>query len=188
VSETGRVGAERRRRDVPIGVVMVGMAVIAWWPAFTLGVYGEIFFDDILTVWAASTAAFVFVLVERKPVGGKLVRAFLLLLPSLWLVLSFVVSDDETDLLIAIVDVVAILAVLIGIPFTLWVLVRVAFPDFAHESSPGTKWLIAGVVLGVAIIAFVLGLNQEHFLTCGDFQLSGNYPPASCTPAPATEG
>ena len=68
--------------------------------------------------------------------------------------------------------------------FTLWVLVRVAFPDFAHESSPGTKWLIAGVVLGVAIIAFILGLNQEHFLTCWDFQLSGNHLPATCTPAP----
>ncbi len=172
---------------MPIGVVMVGMAVIAWWPAFTLGVYGEIFFDDILAVWAASTAAFVFVLVERKPVGGKLVRAFLLLLPSVWLLLTFVVSDNETDLLVAIVDVVAILAVLIGIPFTLWVLVRVAFPDFAHETSRGTKWLIAGVVLGIAVISFVLGLNQEHFLTCWDFQLSGNYPPAGCTHPPTPD-
>lgn len=43
---------------------MVGIAAIAWWPAFTLGAWGEIFFDDVLGLWAASVAAFVFVLVE----------------------------------------------------------------------------------------------------------------------------
>ena len=163
---------------------MVGMAAIAWWPAFTLGAYGEIFFTDILAVWAASTAAFVFVLVERRPVGGRLVRAFLLLLPSLWLFLNFVVEDETTDLAVAIMDLVAIVAVLIGIPFTLWVLVRIIWPDFGGETPTRTKWLIAGVVLGVAIVAFVLGVNHEHFLTCWDFEISGNWQPENCTPAP----
>ncbi len=161
---------------------MVGMSAIAWWPAFSLGAWGEIFFDDLLALWAASTAAFVFVLVERKPVGGRLVRAFLLLLPSLWLVLNFVVDDDTQDLGIAILDLIGIAAVLVGIPFTLWVLVRIVWPDFAAETRRGTKWLIVLVVLGVAIVSFVLGLNQEHFLTCGDFAISGNSAPPGCTP------
>jgi len=174
----------RRRRDVPVGVAMVGMVAIAWWPAFTLGAWGEVFFDDILALWAASTAAFVFVLVERRPVGGRLVRAFVLLLPSVWLVLNFVVADDTTDLALAIVDLAAIAAVLLGIPFTLWVLVRVVWPDFATETRRRTKWLIAVVVLGVAVTSFVLGLNQEHFLTCGDFAISGNSEPPGCTPGP----
>ncbi len=43
---------------------MVGIAAIAWWPAFMLGAWGEIFFDDVPGLWAASVAAFVFVLVE----------------------------------------------------------------------------------------------------------------------------
>jgi Sec-independent protein secretion pathway component TatC len=174
-----------RRRDVPVGVAMVGMVAIAWWPAFTLGVWGEVFFDDILALWAASTAAFVFVLVERRPVGGRLARALVLLLPSVWLVLNFVVADDTTDVALAIVDLAAIAAVLLGIPFTLWVLVRVVWPDFATETRRRTKWLIAVVVLGVAVTSFVLGLNQEHFLTCGDFDISGNSAPPGCTPGPA---
>lgn len=167
---------------MPVGVIMVGMAAIAWWPAFTLGVWGEIFFDDILALWAASTAAFVFVLVERRPVGGRLVRAFLLLLPSVWLVLNFVVDDDTTDLGVAILDLIALAAVLIGIPFTLWVLVRIVWPDFAGDTPKRTKWLIASVVLGVVVASFVLGLNQAHFLTCGDFAISGNSAPPGCTP------
>lgn len=58
------VRQERARRSAPAGVIMVGIAAIAGWPAFTLGAWGEIFFDDVLGLWAASVAAFVFVLVE----------------------------------------------------------------------------------------------------------------------------
>ncbi|WP_344738581.1 hypothetical protein [Microbacterium awajiense] len=171
-------------RDVPVGVVMVGMAVVVWWPAFTLGAWEDLFFDQLLTVWAASTAAFVFVLVERRPVGARLVRAFLLLLPSAWLVLMFTLNDEAADLFEFIIDVGAILAVLIGLPFTLWVLVRIVWPDFGGRTRVSTKWLIALVVVGVAVASFLLGANQEHFLTCEDFAISGNSPPADCTPEP----
>ena len=43
------------------------------------------------------------------------------------------------------------------------------------------------VVLGIAIVSFVLGLNQANFLTCEDFRLSGNLLPDDCTPAPDLE-
>ncbi|WP_374311794.1 hypothetical protein [Microbacterium sp.] len=182
MAEASAVQTPSRGRDVPAGVIMVGMSAIAWWPAFTLGVWGEIFFDDILALWAASTAAFVFVLVERRPVGGRLVRAFLLLLPSLWLLLNFYVDDETADLGVFVLDLVAIAAVIVGIPFTLWVLVRVVWPDFATATRRRTKWLIVLVVLGVAVMSFLIGLNQEHFLTCGEFESSGYYPPPGCAP------
>ena len=175
---------ERRRRDVPVGVVMVGMAAIAWWPAFTLGAWGEIFFDDILTLWAASTAAFLFVLVERRPVRSRLARAFVLLLPTVWLVTSFAVPQQNTeDLGAVIVDVIAVGVVLIGIPFTLWVLVRIVWPDFATETRRRTKWTIASVVLAIAVVSLVLGVNQSRFLTCEDFAISGNSEPPGCVHA-----
>jgi len=174
---------DRRRRDVPTGVVMVGMAAIAWWPAFTLGAWGEIFFDDILALWAASVAALVFVLVERRPLRGRLGRGLLLLLPSVWLLLSFVAHDAVTDLGIALLDLAAFVAVLIGIPFTLWVLVQIVWPDFAVGTPRRSKWLIVVVVLAVVIASYVLGLNQARFLTCEDFSISGNAPPAGCSPA-----
>ncbi|MEJ1154109.1 MULTISPECIES: hypothetical protein [Microbacterium] len=176
--------AQKQRRDVPIGVVMVAMSVAVWWPSFTLGAYGEIFFDQLMAIWAAATAAFVFVLVERRPVGGRLVRAFLLLLPSLWLLLMFTLNDEEQDFFVIIVDLGAILAVLIGLPFTLWVLVRIVWPDFAHNTRGADRWLITVVVLGIAMASFMLGLAQDRFLTCEDFVISGNTAPTDCTPAP----
>ncbi len=177
----------RRRRDLPTGVIMVGMSVVVWWPAFTLGAWHEVFFDDILTLWAASTAAFVFVLIERRPVGVRLARAFVLLLPSLWLVLNFVVDDAETtDIGVALLDLSAIAAILIGIPFTLWVLARIVWPDFSEGTPRRIKWIIAAVVASVVVTSYLLGLNQSKFLTCEDFTISGNSEPPGCTPAHIT--
>lgn len=184
MSRTGDASdATRPRRDIPAGVIMVGMAVVVWWPAFTLGAWGEIFFDDILALWAASTAAFVFVLVEHRPVGVRLARAFVLLLPSLWLVLNFVVDDQTEDLGVVLLDLSAFAAILVGIPFTLWVLARIVWPDFSEETPRRMKWIITGVVAAVVAVSFLLGLNQSKFLSCEDFAISGNSQPPGCTPA-----
>lgn len=167
---------------MPIGVAMVAISALVWWPAFTLGAYGEIFFDQLLGVWAAATAAFVFVLVERRPVGVRLLRAFLLLLPSLWLLLMFTLGDETQDLLVFIVDTGAILALLIGMPFTLFVLVQVVWPDFGSEAPSRARVLVMTVALGIAAASFLLGVNQAHFLTCDDYSGSGMPVPSVCTP------
>lgn len=162
---------------------MIGIVVVAWWPAFTLGAWGEIFFDDILALWAAATAALVYVLIERRPVGARLARALVLLLPSVWLVLNFFVNDRTTDLTVMMLDLAALAVVVLGIPFTLWVLVTIMWPDFSGGLARRTRWLITCVVLGVVAVSFVLGLNQARFLTCEDFAISGNSLPPGCTPA-----
>ena len=38
------------------GAAIAG-AALGWWPAFTLGVYGVIFFEQHLALWAAATSA-----------------------------------------------------------------------------------------------------------------------------------
>lgn len=169
-----------RARAVPLGVVMVGMAAVAWWPAFTLGAWGEVFFDDILGFWAASTAAFVFVLLERRPVWGRIGRAAVLLVPTAWLALSFLVDDDSGNLGVDLVDLAALVVVLVCVPFTLWVLLRIVWPDFVDRTPRRRRWLIVAVVGGIVVVAYVLGLNQAHFLTCDDFAISGNSLPPGC--------
>jgi hypothetical protein len=182
MTDTVPAESDSRRRDIPLAVISVGMAIVVWWPAFTLGAWGELFFDTLLTLWVASTAAFVFVLFERRPVGRRLVRAFVLLLPSVWLVFSFI-DFTTTDLVTFIASAIALLVVLVASPLTVWVLARIMWPDFGESSTPRQRWLIVGVVVGVAAAAFLLGLNQEHFLTCADFTISGNSEPPGCVAA-----
>ena len=174
--------SESRRRDIPLAVISVGMAAVVWWPAFTLGAWGVLFFDTLLTLWVASTAAFVFVLVERRPAGSRLWRAFLLLLPSVWLLFSFI-DLDTTDFFTFVASAFALLVVLIASPLTVWVLARIMWPDFGENSTRRQRWLILGVVLGIGVAAFLLGLNQEHFLTCEEFTISGNSEPPGCVNA-----
>lgn len=172
--------AAREHVDGRFGVVMVAMAVIVWWPAFTLGAWETIFFPQLFALWAAATAAFVFVLVERRPVGARLWRAFVLLLPSVWLLVTLFTPEETTDLVVLIVDLVAIVTVLLGLPFTMWVLVRIMWPDLGGHTSWRTRWLVIGVVVGVAIVSYLIGLNQDRFLTCEEFTIAGNSPPPGC--------
>ena len=54
----------------------------------------------------------------------------------------------------------------------------------AGATRARTKWLITVVVLAIAVLSLVLGINQERFLTCEDFTISGNALPEDCVPAP----
>lgn len=171
----------RPARSVPIGVLVIGMSIVVWWPAFTLGAWEELFFDQLLTIWVAATAALVVVLFERRRLHVRIFRALVLALPSVWLVLSFVVNvQAEDDLAAAIVDLVAIVAVLLGMPFTLWVLAHIMWPDLGDHLSRRMKTLAAFIVIALAVGSFLLGVNNAAFMTCEDFAISGNSLPPGC--------
>lgn len=183
---TTDAGEPGRRAPLPfqqLGVIVVGISLAVWWPAFTLGAWGEIFFDTLLSVWAAATAALVLVLLvpaARRRIGWT---SLTLLLPSLWLALSLAVPNDSADLAIAVVALVGVLVVLLGIPFMIWALARVAWPEIGDTIPTRGKLLVLLVVAVIAVASFALGANQSRFLTCEDFAISGNSEPPGCTPA-----
>ncbi|MCU1481544.1 MAG: hypothetical protein JWQ19_2330 [Subtercola sp.] len=182
--------AKPRRQPLPyqsLGVIVVGMSLAVWWPAFTLGAWGEIFFDTLLRVWVAATAAFFVVMLvpaARKRIGWTVLT---LLLPTLWLVLTIAVPDDTSNFWAAIVGLAGLLLVIIGIPAMIWVLARVIWPDISDQVPRRGKVLVLLTVLVIAVASYVLGANQARFLTCEDFSISGNSEPPGCvheTPAP----
>ncbi|WP_232331570.1 hypothetical protein [Agromyces laixinhei] len=165
---------------VATGVIMIAMAIAVWWPAFTLGAWGELFFDQILTVWAASTAAFFFIVFDRRPQRRRVVKAIALLLPSVWLVLEFIAANTD-DPLTLLGDAVGFIAVFFAIPFTIWILVRVMWPEFGNDIPVVGRWMIVVSIAVITTASFLLGVNHPHFLTCEDFAVSGNSEPAGCT-------
>jgi hypothetical protein len=181
---------EARRTDAGsriTGVIVVGMSVAVWWPAFTLGAWGDFFFDQMLTIWAAATGAFIVVLIQPrgKPRVG---RAIALLIPSLWLGLWFLTDDvDTNDLVVGLVSLLGIVIGILAVPATIWVLARMIWPEFAEDISWPRRFAIIGAVLVIAVASFLLGVNQSKFLTCDDFTISGNSNPPGCSPAPVDE-
>lgn len=165
------------------GVVAVGMCIAMWWPAFTLGAWGQLFFEQKLTVWAAASGALLVVLFRRHGEENRKRRALALMLPTLWLVLALTAEDDGgfLDVLTrALGNTVAV----VGLPATMWVLARIIWPDLGEGSlSPARRFVVVTLVLCIAMASYLLGVNHAAFLTCEDFTISGNSEPAGCTPA-----
>lgn len=176
VPRSGRSRASARAT----GVVIIAMSIAVWWPAFTLGAWGTFFFDQLLTVWAASVGALIVVLFQPRG-RPRVLKSLALLVPSVWLVLSFVLLDTD-DLLAFLLDLLALFVALLSVPATIWVLARVMWPEFGEDISTGRRVLVVTAVVVVGLASFALGANQELFLTCGDFTISGNSEPPGCVP------
>ncbi|MGO1508437.1 MAG: hypothetical protein ACTHZW_09885 [Microbacteriaceae bacterium] len=165
-------------------VVLIGMSVAVWWPAFTLGAWGELFFDQLLTVWVIATVGLVIVAAHPGERRRRWPRIWALSIPTLWLVLAFIDQNTSADLVSIMVTLLGLLVGIIGVPFTVWTLIGLMWPDLFSQLRTRARVGVFSVVIAVAVVSFVLGTVQEHFLTCADFEVSGNSRPPGCVTPP----
>lgn len=136
-------------------------------------------------MWVIATAALVIVAVQPRGFPHRIRKILALLVPSIWLVLGFAVNDATDNLLVLLVDVVGIAGAVIGIPFTIWVLVRILWPDFGAGVTRSRRAILLIAVAVITIACYLLGVYQASFLTCEDFEISGNSDPPGCMHTPA---
>lgn len=179
-------GALARRRAT--GALAVGTSAIAWWPAFTLGAWGIVFFEQVMLLWAVSTGAFVVLVVAgtREPVSRWRIAA--LLVPSGWLVLAMLTRTGEESLLGSVARVVGTVITLVGIPAMAVLLLKVAWPSAVDVRERRDRFAAGVAVLVVVAMSYGAGVWNEKFLTCDDFVVSGNSAPPGCHPGVPTLG
>lgn len=185
---------DTERHDQPLprttrvaGAGAVAFSTLAWWPAFTLGAWGQVFFEQILSLWAASTAAFVVVVIGRSGRPGGRWRLAALLIPTSWIVISWLLgttADGPQDGLAVFGTIVTIA----GLPLMAALLVQIAAPEIEEDLTRRDRTIVVTAVVVVVTGAFLLGRGQALFLTCDDFTVSGNSAPAGCTPGDSTLG
>ena len=106
----------------------VTAAVIGWWPAFTLGAYGAIFFEQLYALWAVATTVFLAaVVVLRRRVWSQ-PALLTLLLPSLWLALTWVLPAGSTGLLASAVYWLGVSVTLVGFPVMAALMIALLLP------------------------------------------------------------
>jgi hypothetical protein len=162
------------------GIAVIAFSSVAWWPAFTLGAWGTVFFPQVMSLWAVSTAAFVLAALHtdvRRRVGWW---ALALLLPTVWLVLALEFAPGSRPELAWF----GTLVTLAGAPALVWILVRFAAPDLVEDAEPRDRVIVVAAVVVVVVAAFLAGEHNALFLTCEDFSISGNSQPPGCTPGP----
>ena len=159
-----RVDANTNRITQATLVAVVAAALVVWWPAFDLGAYGVLFFNQFLSLWAASTAIFLASLTAGRRARVSWPRRLALLIPSLWLLLAFALPENGAKPWSRALFYVAVLLTLAGIPFLAALLLRVTIAGY--EQIPFRRRLVAAAVVGiVAIAAYGLGQFNNRFLT-----------------------
>jgi hypothetical protein len=164
-----------------LAAACVAGAALGSWPAFTLGVYGVIFFEQHLSLWAASTSVFLALGLAKGPRIWAQPRAGALLLPSLWILITWIIPVGGTSGVYKALFWIGAVITVVGMPALAAVMVRLLIPG--AERLRGRRALGAvGVVSCIMLVAFGLGTQHPRILTCEDFSISGNFAPANCSP------
>ena len=90
-NDRDKIEASTDRITQATSVAVVAAALVVWWPAFDLGAYGVIFFQQMLALWAASTAVFLASLTAGRRARVSWPRRLAPPIPSLWLLLAFAI-------------------------------------------------------------------------------------------------
>jgi uncharacterized membrane protein len=149
-----------------------------------MGVYGVIFFEQHLALWAAATSAFIAVTIAGGRRVARRVSNYTLLLPSLWLLLVWLlpVTSSTGQYMLFWFGVVL---TLLGMPALSAFLIRLMIPGVEDLPRRPARIAIVSVALVMAA-AYVLGTQHPHMLSCDDFSISGNYAPPDCNPGIST--
>jgi hypothetical protein len=172
----------RQRVGGPLALTSVTLGLLTWPIAFNLGAYGEIFYDDIFRIVVA--ASILFVVTIANPIYPSpwiwLVRAALAA-PMLWLLAAAWVVGSTTEALDRPGFVVwMVLILLVSVPLTLRLLIDMFMPELTSAGSRKFLWSIVALIAAVGLIGFVIGRENDRFMTCSDFSIAGSAEPDNC--------
>ena len=165
----------------------VAASAIGWWPAFTLGVYGVIFFEQHLALWAVATGAFLAMCLIDGRASMRRPVTYALLLPSFWLILVWLMPVTAGTSYDTLLFWVGLTITLLGMPFLAAFMVRMLLPQSRGLHRSHALRVIA-VVLLVMLASYGIGTMHPHMLSCEDFTVSGNFAPPNCTPGTSKSG
>jgi hypothetical protein len=163
----------------------VAGSALGWWPAFTMGVYGVIFFEQHLALWAVATAAFLSLGYARGVRVWLRPGVLALLLPSLWMAIAWLLPVGGTTGIYQALFWLGVVITVLGLPTLAAFMVRLLIPT-AERLRGGERWAAIGVVALVMLASFVVGTQHPRLLTCDDFSVSGNFAPPGCSPGTGT--
>jgi hypothetical protein len=159
----------------------VAASAIGWWPAFTLGVYGVIFFEQHLALWAAATSSFLALCLVVGRSAWRRPVTYALLLPSFWLLLIWLLPGTAGSNYDEMLFWGGLVITLLGMPVLAAFMVRLLLPETRRLRRRQALMVILVVVL-VMLGSYGVGTQHPDMLSCDDFTISGNFAPSNCTP------
>jgi hypothetical protein len=149
---------------------------------FQLGAHGELFYSNKIAAWSLVTGALVaLILLPRHETGVRFWQLAVLLIPSVWaLSVSYFGMQHHGEILKPVLFILVLVSQLICLPYAIYILLNIINPDLLNLSGYRPKAgaiLISGLFLGAGYFS---GTYNYLFLSCRDFEVAGDMPPANC--------
>ncbi|MCP3933749.1 MAG: hypothetical protein GY708_00100 [Actinomycetia bacterium] len=158
-------------------VITIAGALVAWDIGFEYGAFDTISYRRVLTVFVVSTVVLIATIVKDDDTFATSILSRIVLgLPLAYLIadLTFLTTSQT------VVDILGI-AIIASFPYTLYVIARLLDQDYF--TLPHRERLIAAIVVAaLGLAGFYVGTANDRFLTCTDFERTGDYQPANCQP------
>lgn len=158
-------------------VVTITGSLVSWDVGFEYGAFDTVSFHRVFTVFVISTVVLVTTLVRNDESFATSPMSRLVLgLPLAYLLadLTFLTTSQT------VVDVLN-LAILATFPYTLWVIARLLDRDY-FQLPARERAIAAAVVLALGAAGYYVGVNNDRFLLCSDFERIGDFQPENCRP------
>lgn len=168
----------------PFGIAVVTISIVIWPIAFNLGAYGVVFYEDIFLFVVVATAGLAVSLLASPKTGGQ--RWYVnvaLVAPLVWFALAATFTDSTADAATnPILGPLALATAIVSLPAALRLMIEMFVPGFRSYES--RRLLVGGLVvlIGMAGAGYLVGANNDFFLTCADFKVAGSDEPENCDP------
>lgn len=166
----------------PLTVASITLGLVTWPIAFNLGAYGQVFYDDVFRVVVASSILLVVTILNPPyPVPWRWLVWVALAAPLAWLLTAGYVVGSTSDAMRrpALVVWLALIA-LVSVPLTLRLLVDLFTPELVRAGSRRIALAVVALVAVVGLTGFVVGRENQRFMTCADFAVAGASEPDNC--------
>lgn len=166
-------------------ICAIALAFPIWSAGFELGAYGGLFYMRKITAWATVTAALIaLLLIPRKGASVSPLQLLILAVPSIWM-LTVTVIQTQTggEILRPVLFVLAMTSYLFCLPYALYLVVEIINPQLLTLEGWGPKVRLVALAVIFLAAGFGVGARNDLFMTCHDFQVAGDSPPANCRPA-----
>jgi hypothetical protein len=81
---------------------------------------------------------------------------------------------------VRVVEGLLVAAMILTSPVVLWVIARLLAPEYFILPGRRVKIALLVIVTTVALIGYLMGRYNDHFLTCEEFHVAGDNPPTNC--------
>jgi membrane-associated HD superfamily phosphohydrolase len=160
--------------------VTIAASLFAWNVMFTLGAYNEVFYRSRLQLFVLSLVVLLGGLAMRRQARMNSWLLILFTPPVLLVLLQLVVPVNHSGIAVRVIYHVMVVAMLAVLPIVVWVVARLAAPQYFSLPDRRAKIAVIGIVAVVSLIGFAVGRFNDHFLTCEDFQVAGDDVPKGC--------